>query len=270
MNRVSVIIPMYNSEKTIERALKSVFQQTYQNYEIIIIDDGSIDKSAEIVNRIQKENPKINIQLITQKNAGVASARNSGMKNSQGDYIAFLDSDDEWVPEKLEKQIKVFQENPDIDFLGGNRDDERMGTIFQNYNQLTQIQFKTLLFRMQPSASSVMFKKNSILNDIGYFNDARRYMEDAEYWFRICKHKNCYFLPEQLVISDGGTKAYFGQRGLSSRLWEMEKGELKNFVTIYRKGNISFFLYIVCTLFSLIKFLRRILIVIFFIHNKNK
>lgn len=259
---------MYNSEKSIERALNSVFNQSYKNYEIIAVNDGSTDHSLELLEKVKNENPQINIQIIDKKNGGVSSARNAGIKNSSGEYISFLDSDDEWLPEKLERQIGILNENPHIDFLGTNRDNEKIGPIFKKYTTLTKISFYTLLFKMHPHASTVVFKKKSIIDDIGYFDDSRRYMEDAEYWFRICKYKNCYFLPERLVITGGGAKAYYGQSGLSSNLWEMEKAELENFLRIYKIGYINLFLFTICFAFSILKYIRRLVIVMLFVKKE--
>lgn len=103
---VSVVIPMYNAENNIYDTIKSVLNQTYKNIEIIIIDDGSTDKSAYIVNKIMKQ-CACNIKYYYQNNSGVSSARNNGIKKSSGKYIAFIDSDDLWDESKIEKQINM-------------------------------------------------------------------------------------------------------------------------------------------------------------------
>ena len=107
---VSIIMPSYNSEKFIAKAIESVLSQTYSNWELIIIDDCSDDSSINIIqSKAQKEQ---RIKIIKQKsNAGAAVARNSGIKAAKGEYIAFLDSDDLWVEDKLEKQVKYMQIN---------------------------------------------------------------------------------------------------------------------------------------------------------------
>jgi len=105
MNKISVIIPAYNAEGTIERALLSVIRQEGAfNFEIIVIDDGSSDSTADKVSRFAHEQ-NIDIDLVRQANAGVASARNAGIRRSSGQYIAFLDADDEWRSDKTRKQI---------------------------------------------------------------------------------------------------------------------------------------------------------------------
>lgn len=107
---VSVIMPLYNNEDYIERAILSVINQTYENWEILIINDKSVDSSKEIATKYS--DIYSNIKLINLKiNNGVANARNIGINNARGEYLAFLDSDDEWLPEKLEKQISFMNKN---------------------------------------------------------------------------------------------------------------------------------------------------------------
>ncbi|HAL10662.1 MAG TPA: glycosyl transferase [Staphylococcus sp.] len=107
---VSVIMPLYNNEDYIERSILSVINQTYENWEILIINDKSVDSSKEIATKYS--DIYSNIKLINLKiNNGVANARNIGINNARGEYLAFLDSDDEWLPEKLEKQISFMNKN---------------------------------------------------------------------------------------------------------------------------------------------------------------
>ena len=106
---ISVVIPLYNKESSIRRTLESVFSQTYQHFEIIIVDDGSTDNSSAVIEAYNDSR----ICLIKQKNAGVSSARNKGIKYSKGDYIAFLDADDEWDNDYLERQIELIGNFPE-------------------------------------------------------------------------------------------------------------------------------------------------------------
>ena len=105
---VSIIIPTYNRAHLIGRAIQSVLNQTYQNFEIIVVDDGSTDNTEEMIKEFQKHDKRIKY-IRHEKNRGGAAARNTGIKVARGEYIAFQDSDDEWLPEKLEKQMDVFQ-----------------------------------------------------------------------------------------------------------------------------------------------------------------
>ena len=105
--RISVIIPTYNRRETLSRALDSVYSQSHPADEVIVVDDGSTDGSGELVKRRYPQ-----CRLLSQPNSGVSSARNLGLTAATADWIALLDSDDAWHPEKLEKQIKLFMKNP--------------------------------------------------------------------------------------------------------------------------------------------------------------
>lgn len=136
---VSVIIPMYNSERTIERALNSVVNQTYQgNIEIIVINDGSQDNSLNLVKEYKKKLNKENIEIfiINKKNGGVSTARNEGLRKAKGKYIALLDSDDEWLKTKLETQIELLKNNSKIDFLGSQVNYRESKIMFKKISKL--------------------------------------------------------------------------------------------------------------------------------------
>lgn len=252
---ISVIIPMYNSSETIEKALDSIKNQTYQcNYQILIINDGSTDNSKDVVEKYIISNPKMNIILLNQENSGVSKARNSGLKLANGSYIAFLDSDDEWKAQKIEKQIQCFTQNKKIDFLGTNFDSLN---IFRK-ELIFQVSFYDLLFKNYFQPSTILMKKE-IVDRIGFFNENQTHAEEGNYFFRISQIFNCYLLNESLIIFGSGKKG-FGESGLSSNLYEMEKGELKNIYFAYKQHWIGFFLYIIAILFSLLKYFRRIII----------
>lgn len=109
MVAVSVIIPLYNKQRYIQRALDSVFAQTYKDYEVLVVDDGSTDNGADIVQRCNDSG----VRLIRQANAGPGAARNRGIRESSGPCIAFLDADDEWLPAFLEVSMNHLQTQPD-------------------------------------------------------------------------------------------------------------------------------------------------------------
>tara|TARA_X000000950_G_scaffold36548_1_gene39049 strand:- start:6624 stop:7370 length:747 start_codon:yes stop_codon:yes gene_type:complete len=113
MDKVSVIMAAYNSEKTIKKSIESIINQTYSNFELIIIDDASTDNTLDIIYNFTNTNSAIKI-IINQNNLGVAESRNKGIKMSNGKYIAFCDSDDTWLPSKLEKQINILSHKYDI------------------------------------------------------------------------------------------------------------------------------------------------------------
>lgn len=254
---ISVIIPMYNSEQTIVRCLDSVFKQSFDcEIEIIVINDGSTDSSSDIVSEYLNQKKQFNILLINQENGGVSKARNTGMKIAKGGYIALLDSDDEWLPQKLEKQLKVFDTDNEISFIGG--------LIYKPtlVNQkIIEIPLSKLIFKNFFQPSTVMFKKN-VTDKVGFFDESQKYAEEGNYFMRIAKDFKCVLLNEQLVNYSQG-KVGFGVSGLSANLKEMEKGELRNLKFAYKKKFISFFTYLIAVTYSVLKYFRRILIVKF-------
>lgn len=130
---------MFNAENTIIEALDSVKNQTVgpENFEIIVIDDGSTDKSVKLVENYIQANPELNILLMNQENKGVSSARNMGLMSSEGDYIAFLDADDVWLPEKTEKQIEYLRnENFLVDFIATTINDNKIFFPYFSKNNL--------------------------------------------------------------------------------------------------------------------------------------
>lgn len=258
LNKISVVIPMYNSEETIERALSSVIDQTYEgSIEIIVVNDGSKDNSKRIVEYFIETHPHSDIKLINQQNGGVSKARNEGLKKVTGDFIAFLDSDDAWFKEKLQIQLDIFKSNIQVDFLGASF--EGFGIKNKEVGQLIEIQFRNLLFKNYFQPSTIIFRQK-VLEKIGFFDETQRYAEEGNYFMRVAKQFNCYFHNKNLIIFGDG-KSGFGESGLSANLKEMEKGELKNLKFVYNQGWINLFMYLFTVSFSLLKYIRRILIV---------
>ena len=109
---ISVIIPAYNAQDFIQKALDSVLAQSYSHYEVLIVNDGSTDNTEALVKTYH--DPRV--KLISQSNGGLSNARNTGIKNAKGNYLAFLDADDYWIAEKLEKQIEILRRHPEVSF----------------------------------------------------------------------------------------------------------------------------------------------------------
>lgn len=255
---ISVIIPVYNAEESIEKCLDSIKKQTWKGeFEIIVINDGSTDRSGEILENYRKKNPEMPIQLINQENGGVSKARNAGLKIAKGDYIALLDSDDEWLPEKTDRQMKYLQ-NSDfrVDFLASLWNDEKVSFPYAiGGNGLVAINLNKLLFKVTGQTSTAIFKKK-ILENTGFFDERQRYSEDANYWMRISENNSMFLLPEKLVIAGNGKKS-FGFSGLSANLKEMEKGIQKNISEMYRNKRINLLQYLFYFVFSKLKYIVR-------------
>lgn len=253
---ISVIIPMYNAEKTVINALNSIKAQVaveIKDFEIIVINDGSTDHSRLLVENYILENPEMKIQLLNQKNGGVSKARNAGLRIAQGDYIALLDADDEWAPEKTRHQINYLENKEiNIDFLAAARNNNRILFPYQVKNHLAEITFGKLLIRNEAQPSTVIFKKK-VIENTGYFDENQRYAEDVNYWMKISLLNTMYILDESLAIVGGGKRS-FGVSGLSANLSEMNKGFEKNLKEMYSLGRLTFLQYGLLKLFYKMKY----------------
>lgn len=252
---VSIIIPMYNSEETIIKSISSVLNQDYRDIEIIIVDDGSNDNSYNIVNLyIHEKKIQDKIKLIKQENRGPSAARNKGISISKGKYIAFLDSDDIWLKNKLIEQIKIMNKYNDISLLTCMINDNKL-----NHNtNLKYITFNKLLFKNCLTTSTVILKRN-VIEDIGVFDDKKKYSEDYDLWLRISIKYRCAIINKSLAIC-GEKKPVFGFSGLSSNLKEMQNGEISNYYSLYKLKYINLCKFITVYIFSYIKYVRRIVL----------
>jgi len=259
MGLISVIIPMYNAEKTIYITLNSINSQTEGKFEIIVVNDGSTDDSLTEVYAFKKAHPQLCMIIIDKMHEGVSATRNTGLRIAAGDYIAFLDADDEWHPEKTIKQLTVLKEVPQADFVGCLYKPLSVRSLLKNFSELTQISSKDLLFRNFFQTSTVIMKRK-VFDAVGYFERSIAYGEERHYFLRVSKTFPCMLMNENLINYGNGKRA-FGQSGLSANLVQMEIGELKNLVYAYRALDLPFFTCCNAIIFSLLKFMRRVCIV---------
>lgn len=256
---ISVIIPVYNSEKSIEKALFSIRNQTWKGvFEIIIVNDGSTDSSQQIIKKYQLQNQQEKIILINQENGGVSKARNTALSRASGEFIALLDSDDEWLPEKTEKQMKFLTDQSlQVDFITSLWNAEKISfPYFKNEDtNLVKLSLNQLLLKVTGQTSTAVFKKK-ILENTGFFDESQNYSEDANYWMRISEHNQMYLLPETLVIAGNGKRS-FGESGLSANLAEMEKGIQKNIWEMYHGKRINVLQYLFYFVISKLKYAVR-------------
>ena len=206
MPKVSVIIPAYNAEKYIAETLDSVLNQTYSDYEVIIVDDGSKDKTVSIIKQYQAKYPE-KVGLIQKENGGPASARNMGIRTAIGEYIAFIDADDLWLPEKLEKQIKCFEAQPSevgMVYTDAKKfDGDGIWTLPEKYrhNYIEGWIYKDLLKANFIPNQSVIVRKRCF-EKTGLFDESIELisMEDYEMWLRIAKDWKISFFNETLSL----------------------------------------------------------------------
>lgn len=201
MPLVSVVIPTFNRAGPVQRAISSVLNQTFEDYELLVVDDGSTDGTREVLAKFDGK-----ARILFQNNAGVSAARNRGIERSSGELVAFLDSDDEWFPQKLEKQIALFDSA--MPFFVCHTDEIwlRQGKEVSQ-KKIHKKQgghfFERALARCLISPSSVLICRQ-LLDKVGWFDEHLPAAEDYDLWLRITAFHEVTFVPEPLVIKHGG------------------------------------------------------------------
>lgn len=259
--KISVIIPMYNSKETIKSAIESVLNQTYKEpIEIVVVNDGSSDGCEKIVEDIISNNQtNRTIKLINKPNGGVSSARNRGIKEASGDFIALLDSDDIWLPEKLEKQSKEIEKNPNIKFIGTNRNGELYPFFKKSNNPIYSLNAKEIIAKWYPQTSTALINKEVLLKT-NLYDEIKTHAEDGDLWLRIAQYCDLYVLNEDLVYTGGGKRS-FGESGLSANMPKMYEGEILALKSAKKRKQINLLEYFGFYLWLTLKYYRRILIV---------
>lgn len=215
---ISIIMPAYNAEKYIEQAIKSVQEQTYQEWELIILDDGSSDKTEMIVNEISKTDSRIQYKR-NLENMGVAKTRNKGLLLAKGEWIAFLDSDDFWNKDKLEKQVELVKNSKSVKFVftGSNFVDESgdlLGYILKVPNKIT---YKELLKQNVISCSSVMVEKGIIAKHL--MPEMNVIHEDFATWLSVLKEvREGYGIDEPLLTYRVSSNSKSGNKLKAARM----------------------------------------------------
>jgi len=196
---VSVIVPVYNRAHLVTETVTSILGQTYRNIEIILINDGSTDDSLAIIQALQLEYPDV-IRIIDQENQGQTIARNQGIKKALGKYIAFLDSDDLWVPDKLELQIPLFAEGVGLVYGGVEMINEHGETkSFDSCDPAIQGNiYPQLLVRNRMTGGSVVVLREA-LNMVGLFDSEFKAAENWDLWLRICREYQARLVNKPVV-----------------------------------------------------------------------
>lgn len=197
---VSVIIPSYNRAFSIGRAIQSVLDQTYKNLELIIVDDGSTDNTEEVVKDFK--NPQIRY-IKHKQNKGGGAARNTGIKSAKGEFIAFLDSDDQWLPSKVRKQLDIFQNSPEqtgVVFCGVYYVDYKSGKIIDTIEPDYRGDILDVILNRGsgPSLPAAVVKRECF-NKAGLFDERFPSYQDADLWVRIAKLYQFDYAKECLV-----------------------------------------------------------------------
>jgi glycosyltransferase involved in cell wall biosynthesis len=200
-NFVSVIIPTYNREQCLKKAIDSVLSQTYPYFELIVVDDGSEDNTAKLVDRISSD-----ITYLRQENKGPAAARNRGIDTARYDLVAFLDSDDWFAENKLDVQVKSMRENPEylishtqeIWYRNGRVLNQKIkhrkssGNIFSQSLELCAVSMSTVIMHRQ------------IFERYGLFDEDYPCCEDYDFWLRVSAEQDFLLIDQPLTLKDGG------------------------------------------------------------------
>ncbi len=197
MPKVSVLLPVYNGEKYIEKSLNSVLNQSFTDLEILVLNDGSTDNSLEIINKFIAIDSRVRA-INFEKNIGLIGVLNEGVKKSNGLYLARIDSDDEWGDtDKIEKQVEFLENNPEYALIGTNailvnEKNEEVGKI--EYCQKDEEIRKKILIKNQFLHSSVLFYKEAA-EKCGLYKNEEKYVEDYGLWLRIGQNYKFANLP---------------------------------------------------------------------------
>ena len=240
MTEVSVIIPTYNRADFISECVQSVLAQTLPAREVIIVDDGSTDATYNILNDLgfnSISTPKTVLRYIFQKNQGVSSARNLGIKEAKSEYIALLDSDDLWLKGKLDRQVIAFRDDiqnrrlchtDEIWVRNGIRVNQHKkhkkygGNVFQSCLKLCCI-----------SPSSTMMHR-SVFEDFGFFDEDLPACEDYDFWLRYSAKEDVNFIDEPLIIKKGGHSDQ-----LSGAHWGMDRFRIYSIEKILKEPDLT-------------------------------
>lgn len=194
----SVIIPLYNKAAFVKRAIDSVFSQTFQNFEVIVVDDGSTDGGGALVSQLYGDQ----VNVIKQENAGVSVARNTGVIHARYPWIAFLDADDHWSPYFLEKNLEVISDNENVNIIGSHYSSAISDLEMNQSNlrvYLIENYFKYAINNFLFLTSATVVRRDSLLRTPG-FNPKLRSGEDLDVWFRInLQGGSAYYIENTLV-----------------------------------------------------------------------
>jgi glycosyltransferase involved in cell wall biosynthesis len=196
---VSVVMPVYNSEKYVKQSVESILSQTYKNFELIVIDDGSTDKSFEIVAKLAEKDKRIKF-LKNDRNLGVSATRNRLIDIAKGEYVAIMDSDDISLPERLEKQVAFLSEKKELGLLGSsveviNENGKKIG--FWKYPETHDEISVEMIFNSPFASSSVIFRKDFVK---GFrYNEDVLVAEDYDFYSRLSKNCKMHNLKDILV-----------------------------------------------------------------------
>lgn len=196
---VQIVIPVYNRKALLAQCLESVFSQTFTDFAVTVVDDGSTDGSVEVARSFGGR-----VEVVVQQNGGPSAARNAGVRTSDCPYIAFLDSDDLWLPQKLERQVRFLEENPTYGATCADaqiiRDDQILKKSLQGACNLARSahKIKTGITSLNLIATSTVVVRRAVFDSVGGFDESLRMSEDWDLWIRLSRVTNIFPFTECL------------------------------------------------------------------------
>jgi GT2 family glycosyltransferase len=228
---VTIIIPTFNRCSLLKRALESIYKQTVAKFEIIVVDDGSTDDTAAMIQRSFAD-----VTYIYQTNKGVSAARNKGLEHAKGNWLAFLDSDDEWLSSKLALQIKQLQLMPEYKVCHTEERWVRNGIRVNQKNKHKKTGgwiFRQCLPLCAMSPSSILIHR-SVFDQVGHFDTSLPACEDYDLWLRITAKYPVLYIEEPQIIKYGGHDDQ-----LSKQYWGMDRFRILALEKILLAGELS-------------------------------
>lgn len=257
---ISVVIPAYNSSRTIYCCVKSVYDELCSInllWEIIVINDGSTDNTLEKIIFLINELASDRIIVLSQINKGAAEARNAGLKIAQGRLIAFNDSDDVWLPGKLKLQMSVLKDDPTIDMIGGLHGGERLKIMGRKMDFMYEISFRQMLIKYYFPTPGVVFKKE-LLEKVGDFPEGRRNAEEGSFFYKMTYYGRCVLI-NKMLTENVLKKHQIGIAGLSGQIHKQAIGELHNIKILYRDGLLGVGGFVIVYVYNILKYIRRVI-----------
>ena len=224
--KFSIVIPLYNGAGFIENTLDSVLAQTYKDYEVVLVNDGSPDNVGAVARKYMTAHKGVEIAYIEQENRGLGGARNTAIRNASGEIIAILDQDDIWYPEKLERMAEIYKDDPEVDIIRHSQKVRKNGKVERVFSPGSRDKniYRELLFDDNTlSTSAVTFKKR-ITDEVGMFSEDREnfhFVEDYDLWLRMAEKGHKFHFMNDILGECTKHDSNF-----SSDLGTMLKGEL--------------------------------------------
>ena len=238
---VSIIIPTYNRERYIAKAIESVLHQTYKNIELIIIDDGSTDTTKDVIAPYLADS---RIHYIYQKNKGASCARNNGIKVSSGKYVAPLDSDDYWSDEKkLEKQIYFLEKNKEYGLVGGGiiRINQEGSELARRLLPNTDKQIRERILFSSPFAHSTVVFRKDVYELVGGYDQTLWFSEDWDLWLKMGKAAKFYNMQEYFAdyLQGGQNMSKINKKGVLKLNLQLRKKYHKDYPNFWKAFLLS-------------------------------